>query len=91
MGEGRGRGDRPEEQTGTNFYDSQARTEPGRGKAVLAGQVRGPNIAGDAREQIKAALEAGLKDDEDPLTDQRLPRAQRELARQYFDAFREGR
>ena len=45
-------------------------------------------IAG--REAIKEAMEAASSADENPLTNLRLPREQREQAQQYFDAVREG-
>jgi chemotaxis protein histidine kinase CheA len=90
MGEGQGRGDRPEEQTGTGFYDSQVRAKPGQGKAVATGIALGPNKSGQALEEIKAEIEAGRRSQDDPLTGQRLPKAQRELTREYFDSFRDG-
>jgi hypothetical protein len=91
LGEGQGRGDRPEEETGTGFYDSQVRTKPGQGKAIATGIAFGPNKSGEAFEEIKAEIEAGRRSEDDPLTGQRLPRPQRELTREYFDAFRDGR
>jgi hypothetical protein len=90
LGEGQGRGDRPEEQTGTGFYDSQVRAKPGQGKAVATGIAFGPNKSGQALEEIKAEIEAGRRSQDDPLTGQRLPKAQRELTREYFDSFRDG-
>ncbi len=90
LGEGQGEGDRPEEETDTGTYDSQVRSKPGRGKAVVSGIASGPNKAGQALEEIKTEIEATRTLDDDPLTGQRLPKPQRELTRQYFDAFREG-
>jgi hypothetical protein len=91
LGEGQGRGDRPEEETGTGFYDSQVRAKPGQGKAVATGIAFGPNKSGQALEEIKAEIEAGRRSNDDPLTGQRLPKPQRELTREYFDSFREGK
>lgn len=90
MSDGQGRGDRPEERTDANFYDSKVRAEPRRGKMVIVGSVRGENKPGDAREAIKEAMEAASSAEENPLTNLRLPRVQREQAQQYFDAVREG-
>jgi hypothetical protein len=90
MGEGRGQGDRPEEQTKTGTYDSQVRAKPGAGKAVVSGIAAGPNKSGQALEEIKVEIDSARSLEDDPLTGQRLPKSQRELARQYFDAFREG-
>ena len=50
--------------------------------------VDGPNSKGNIREQIKAELGSADREEADPLTDQNLPRAQREHAREYFDALR---
>lgn len=90
MGEGQGRGDRPEEETNTGFYDSQVRAKPGQGKAVVSGIAFGPNKPGEALEEVKAEIESGRRSSDDPLTNQRLPKPQRDLTREYFDAFRKG-
>ncbi|MEZ6100520.1 MAG: hypothetical protein R3E01_16245 [Pirellulaceae bacterium] len=87
MGEGQGRGARPEQETDTGGYDSQVRAKIGRGAGVVAGRAGGNNIVGDVREEIKMELEASDAAADDPLTDQHLPRGQREHAKQYFDAF----
>lgn len=91
LGRGRGMGARPEAETDSRFYESRVRTRPGAGRAVIVGSVRGPNVAGEAREEIKSAIERSAREEADPLVGQRLPRAEREQAKQYFDAFREGR
>ena len=88
MGEGQGIGDRPEEETDTNFYESQVRGEVRRGRAVLSGEIGGPNIAGNPREEVQNSLESARTGSEDPLTGVRLPRSQRAHSQQYFDAFR---
>ena len=90
MGEGQGRDARPEEETKTGFYESQVRTKPHGGKGVASGVAFGPNKIDDAREQLKAEILQSQQSNDDPLTGQRLPKAQRDLAREYFDAFREG-
>ncbi|MCP4193375.1 MAG: hypothetical protein GY768_22405 [Planctomycetaceae bacterium] len=91
LGEGRGQGDRPEEETQSGFYDSQVRAKAGRGQAVATGTASGPNKSGEALESIKTEIESTKRSDDDPLTGQRLPKPQRELAREYFDAIREGK
>ena len=90
LGEGRGRGDRPERETDTQYYDSQVRGKVGQGRAVVVDYVTGNNLAGEAREGIKASLETAKKAIDDPLAGQRLPKGHRQQAEQYFDAFREG-
>ncbi len=91
LGQGRGQGARPESPTDTDFQDSQVPTNSGPGQTVIAGKARGPNQAGQAIEEIKAEVEANQRSQEDPLTGQRLPKPQRQLTREYFDAIREGK
>ena len=90
LGPGRGFGDRPEAETDSNFYNSRVRGEVRRGKAVVVGTAGGRNVAGQSQEEIKDFLQQASLDDADPLTGQRLPKAQRNHARQYFDSVREG-
>jgi hypothetical protein len=91
LGQGRGQGARPESPTDTDFQDSQVPANSGPGQTVIAGKARGPNQAGQAIEEIKAEVEANQRSQEDPLTGQRLPKPQRQLTREYFDAIREGK
>ena len=90
MGEGQGKGERPEEETPTKSYDSKVGADPQRGKAVIVGEVRGPNVAGDAREEIKSEITASKQSNADPITGKKLPRSEREHAQEYFDSFRDG-
>lgn len=91
LGRGRGTGPRPEEKTNTGFFDTKAKTKTGKGSAVVVGSVEGPNIKGRVDQQIQTEFDAAEAADEDPLTDQQLPRAYREHAKTYFDALREGK
>lgn len=90
MGEGQGQGDRPEQETDSNFYDSQVRGKPKGGEAVLSGQASGPNKAGVSKEDIKQQIQTAISAESDPLTDQRLPRTQRDHAKAYFELLRKG-
>ena len=90
LGKGRGQGNRPENENQTSFYDSSVRQNVGKGGAVLAGQIDGPNRKGEVREEIKSSFESSRHEAADPLTGQRLPREYREHAKTYFDAIREG-
>ena len=56
-GEGQGAGWRPEKKTDTSAYDTRVPADVGRGAAVKVGRIHGPNIANEARESIKAAIE----------------------------------
>lgn len=89
LGEGQGRGDRPEEKTDVNFHDSRVAADLDKGKMIVVGNVRGPNKPGEALEAVKEAMESANTNDENPLTNVRMTRAQREQAQQYFDAMRD--
>jgi hypothetical protein len=91
MGKGQGAGDRPEEESDANFYQSRVRGRVQQGKGIVVDSVPGRNLAGKARETIKDAIESPTRDAADPLTGHRLPKALRTHAQQYFDAVREGK
>jgi hypothetical protein len=90
LGEGQGRGPRPENETDTSFYQSQVRAQVGRGQAVAVDSVPGKNVAGEALEEIKSAIDNARGASDDPLVGQRIPRQHREQVDQYFEAFRKG-
>jgi hypothetical protein len=90
-GRGRASGHRPESPTDTKFYDSNVKQKIGRGSAVVVGDAYGPNANGDVKQQIKIEIESAKHDSADPLVGQRLPKSQREHAKEYFDALREGK
>jgi hypothetical protein len=90
-GKGRASGRRPESPTDTKFYDSNVKQKIGRGSAVVVGDAYGPNSKGDVKQQIKIEIESAKHDSADPLVGQRLPKSQREHAKEYFDALREGK
>ncbi len=87
----RAEGRRPESKTGTKFYDSNVKQKMNKGAAVAVGDAEGPNMKGEVQQAIKAEVEAARHDSADPLTGQRLPRSQREHAKEYFDSLREGK
>ena len=68
----------------------QQRWAHSKGRAVITGTAAGPNKAGEVLEELKSEIANTKQSDDDPLTGQRLPKKQRELAREYFDAFRSG-
>lgn len=92
-GRGRGPGLSPDEQPGVDggFYDSQVRQQIGRGSMMVRDMVDGPNAQGQIREEIQSQYESGASQESDPVATQQLPRDQRDHARQYFDALRQGR
>lgn len=90
MGDGQGQGERPEAVTEKGYFDSQVRGKLRPGEAIRTGDADGPNIAGLTQEEVKQEIESTSSQDSDPLTNQRLPRSQREHAKQYFERFRKG-
>jgi hypothetical protein len=90
LGEGQGQGARPEERTDTDYYESQVRGEVQPGEAVRTGNADGPNRAGQTLEEVKEQLRSTTSQDADPLVDVRLPRKQRDHAREYLNRIRTG-
>ncbi len=91
LGPGRGMGDRPEEETPTGGYRTRVSADPKPGEAVRVGDADGPNVAGKAREEIKKAIAGETSEDPDPLSQQTLPRHEREQTKEYFERLRQGR
>jgi hypothetical protein len=90
MGEGQGVGARDEEKNETSFYESKVRATPKKGEAVKTGDADGPNLAGRTAEAVKEEINATTPEEDDPLVEQRLPKAQREHTKEYFDRLRKG-
>lgn len=89
-GPGRASGHRPEKATGVKFYDSKVAQKTGHGAAIITGEADGPNRKGTVRAQIQAEINSAKHEESDPLTGQRLPRSQRDFAKEYFDSLRDG-
>ncbi len=89
-GKAKASGRRPEKKGEFKLFDSTVKQQLGKGAAVSAGETDGPNIRGQVQAEIKAQIESAKHDSADPLTGQRLPRSQREHAKEYFDSLREG-
>ncbi len=91
LGKGRGQGARPEEKTGTGFYDTKVKQQTGKGAALVVDLVDGPNMKGQVQQEIQTEFQSVKAGETDPLTSQQLPRAYREHSLKYFDSFREGK
>ncbi|MEM8733884.1 MAG: hypothetical protein AAGG44_06675 [Planctomycetota bacterium] len=91
MGEGQGAGDRPEEENEVDFFDSQIRDKMKKGEIVSAGLVGGENKKGQAKADVQAAVLASMAEEPEPLDETPLPKMQKEHARGYFNAIREGK
>ena len=84
LGEGQGQGDRPEQRTDTNFYETQVRGKVQPGEAVRTGSAGGANRAGRSLEEVKDQIRSSLDQEPEPLTDVRLPRNEREQVKEYY-------
>lgn len=87
---GRGAGPRPEEENPVSFYNTRtpAKVRPGAG--TVMGEVEGPIVKGQVRQQILGQVQAARSQPADPLTEQRMSRKHRQHAQEYFDKFRQG-
>ena len=89
MGEGRGKGFRPDEEHATNFRDMNVKQNVTQGASTFGGLVHGPSIKGEVAEQVKEGLNPTHVAPADPLTSERLPRSRQEHAEEYFNKLRE--
>jgi hypothetical protein len=90
-GLGRGEGDRPEEKTDTNNFDSHVRQKIGKGSATVEGEVEGPNLKGDVLNHIQEDVDSVRRGNTDPITNRQIPKNYSEHVKEYNDAFREGK
>jgi RNA polymerase-interacting CarD/CdnL/TRCF family regulator len=91
IGTGRGNGRPAENVPATSTREIQVRQQPGRGNAVFAGTVEGPNIKGAVEATIQQQMTSFGKSPADPLSTDELPRNRREHAEEYFNLLREGK
>jgi hypothetical protein len=90
-GAGQGEGKRDIAKDDVAFRESHVSQNIGKGKAVITGEVDGPNIKGVVQQEIQQQIEASKREASDTVIRQRLPRNQRDHAKEYFDALREGK
>ncbi len=83
-GEGQGNGDRGEEKTDTGFFLSKVDGDAQKGEAIVTGAAIGANVSGQTRAEILESIQSNSSKDSDPQVNQRLPRSQKEHAREYF-------
>jgi chemotaxis protein histidine kinase CheA len=88
-GEGRGAGDREEEESNVKHFDSQVREQMRKGETVYGGKVGGPNRKGVTQEDVRNAVLNATPDDPDAIENMSLPKAQRDQQRDYFDSLRD--
>lgn len=91
LGAGRGIGERPEAKDDVDFYNTRAAVKVGRGAATRAGEVEGPNVKGNFQQKLNEQFQSARQESADPLTNERIPRKQRQHTKEYFDHLREGK
>jgi len=87
-GEGKGAGDREEQEHDVKNFDSQVREQMRKGETTFGGKVGGPNKKGATREEVRAAILSSQPDDPDAIENMSLPKAQRDQQRDYFNSLR---
>lgn len=85
-GNGGGKRERAEEDTGG--FKARVKGDVGEGETVITGTADGKNITGRSLSEARDLIQASMSQDADPLENQKLPKAQREHAQQYFEALR---
>jgi hypothetical protein len=76
------------EEDETGAFRSRVRARLQKGETVITGTADGDNIAGKSASEARELVQRAISRENDPLENQTLPRAQREHARQYFEALR---
>lgn len=90
LGQGRGEGFRPEEETETGEYNARERGNLRPGQAVRVGDAFGKNRVGMTQEEVKEQILSSINEEADPQTEQRLPKSQRKHVNEYFQRKRDG-
>jgi hypothetical protein len=90
LGEGQGKGARPEEATDTKSYKAKERGKVDKGRSERIGDATGPNIAGRAKQATSDEVSASLSKDPDPIDETGLPRDQRNHSKEYFEKLLKG-
>lgn len=90
LGEGRGKGDRPEEENPVDFIDTKPPMKTGPGGASIVGEVQGRNLKGNVQLEMSQQYQAARRQSADPITVEHLPRGYQDHARDYLNRLREG-
>jgi len=91
VGTGAALGEAANDEDNKGTYDSRMKQKVGPGKAVITDFVHGPNIPGQVRESVRDQVDSSRAEAADPLSGKRLPRTHRDHAKEYFEAFRQGK
>lgn len=92
QGKGKGRGDRPEAEDSVATYGTKTPSQYGKGKVVIEGVgPRGKQTPGVTLIEAQGSVEASTAEQAEALTNQKIPKAVKKHAIQYFDAVRKGK
>lgn len=89
-GEGRGHGEREQQEGETGEYKSKVKGAIQKGETVKTGNADGNNLPGSSAAEARELIKSEMSRQSDPLEDQQLPRSQREQAKEYFEKLRGG-
>lgn len=87
-GGGRGAGLRDKAETETGTFKSRVKGKLQQGETVVTGNADGENISGKSISEVREIAKSSMNKKSDPLENQKLPKSQREHARQYFEQLR---
>ena len=87
-GGGRGHGKRDLEEEETRGFKARVKGKLQQGETVVTGNADGVNITGRSASEARELVQASMSIESDPLENQKLPKAQREHAQQYFESLR---
>ena len=87
-GSGRGGGKRDKKETETGTYKSRVKGKLQKGETVVTGNADGKNISGRSVSEAREIVKASVGKKSDPLQNLKLPKAQREHAKEYFERLR---
>ena len=87
-GGGRGAGKRDKKETETGTYKSRVKGRLQKGETVVTGNADGNNISGRSVSEAREIVKSSVNEKSDPLENLKLPRAQREHAKEYFESLR---
>lgn len=91
LGRGRGQGDRPEAEDKTAMYGSKTKAVLNKGKAIVDGTApAGKQTAGVSLIEVQGTVEASAAEQADALSNQKIPKAVKKHAINYFDMIRKG-
>lgn len=87
-GKGNGHGKRDLDKEDTGGFKARVKGKLTQGETVVTGNADGVNITGRSVSEARDLVQAAMTKDSDPLENQKLPKAQREHAQQYFESLR---